>query len=91
MLYISRMLPSSFALLLLPPPRVFRSLSVPPFVSLFDRARSTIRDPFRSVLCCTTAVDVMFLLIFFFFIVCETTRERVSIVAVCLVVVPPFP
>lgn len=36
-------------LLLLPP--VFRLLSVPPFVSLFDRARSTIRDPFLSVLC----------------------------------------
>lgn len=35
----------------------------------------------------TTAVDVMFLLIFFFFIVCETTREHVSTVAVCLVVV----
>lgn len=78
MLYISRMLPSSS-----PPPPFFVYLALLRlFRILIARAR---RYAIPSAACyATTAVDVMFLLIFFF-IVCETTREHVSTVAVCLV------
>lgn len=70
--------------LLSPPPPFFVYLALLRlFRFLIAHAR---RYAIPSAACyATTAVDVMFLLIFFF-IVCETTREHVSTVAVCLVV-----
>lgn len=80
MLYISRMLPSSSS----SPPLFVYLAFLRLFRFLIAHAR---RYAIPSSACyATTAVDVMFLLIFFF-IVCETTREHVSTVAVCLVVV----